>query len=124
MASVPQDYPSALKRIRDLENHVQELTADRDAWEEQAYWQEGEAYQAQKKAGTTRRTELGWHYYSDWWQMMARSLGYESEDDDPLGKGKKSKKGKGKGGKGRCGKGKGTNHGNDYHQRQAGNELD
>ena len=106
MAYVNEDLPlppAALKRIEDLEKLVQELTADRDAWEEEARWH-------QTRSGRTNRTKLGWHAWSDWWEQTARSLGYV---DDPPGKGKKGKTGKGKGGNGRCGKGSGTTHGND-----------
>ena len=108
MAYVNEDLPlppAALKRIEDLEKLVQELTADRDAWEGETYRREGEAYDQQRR---THRTKLGWHEWSDWWEQTARSLGYV---DDPPGKGKKGDKGKGKGGKGGRGKGKGTKHG-------------
>ena len=95
--------PAALKRIEDLENLVQERTAERDAWADRAHELADEARFHQMKSGRTNRTKLGWHEWSDWWECAARSLGYV--DDDPPGNGKKGKKGKGKGGKGGHGKG-------------------
>ena len=84
--------PAALKRIEDLENLVQERTAERDAWADKAHQLADEARFHQMKSGRTNRTKLGWHEWSDWWECTARSLGYV--DDDPPGNGKKGKKAK------------------------------